>query len=215
MASSTSRRVQGGKLFDLLDTNGNGTIQKIELIDFCATNHVNVSKLTAELGMTQTHTFTRSNFVDKFTRTSSSVLDAVVERLKLLDVKQAGKEAFEASFPKAPECLEWINTQRAAVPNYHQMVDFVWQANNMFKSMHTIWDDKTQAEVKAYIAALEKFDLPRCPPDSKTGAIPNGWKQNVEEIMEEAPMHARRLCPPIFRRVNPNFLLYEVVSVTR
>jgi len=49
-------------LFDMLDSNHNGVISKMELIDFCSTQSVSNAKLTKALGLSGKYQVTRSEF---------------------------------------------------------------------------------------------------------------------------------------------------------
>ena len=43
------------RVFDSIDANGNGTIQKFELLEFCREHSINVAKFTTQLGQYRHH----------------------------------------------------------------------------------------------------------------------------------------------------------------
>jgi len=64
--SEHKRSLAAQKIFRNLDTDGNGEISKLEIIDFCNRNHLNVAKLQKALSIQGKYTITIMQFVSKY-----------------------------------------------------------------------------------------------------------------------------------------------------
>ena len=96
------------KVFDIIDTNGNGKLSKTEVVEFCQEHKINLAKFNRQLKISDSHHMQRSDFVAAYDRGDLTVLDLIdfeVEHAPGFEVRRAESVRF-ADEAKAKKMAE-------------------------------------------------------------------------------------------------------------